>query len=51
LCVEIINVSTTFDNIFGLMLEALLNFGGLRLKELGAKLVNMGCDSNMFHGH
>jgi hypothetical protein len=52
LCVEKISVSTTFDNIFGLMLEALLDFGGLKLAELGAKLVNMGCESNnMFHGH
>jgi hypothetical protein len=34
------------------MLEVLLDFGGLRLEELGAKLVNMGCESNnMFHGH
>ncbi len=43
---------TTFDNIFGLMLKCLINFGGLGLKDLVGKLINIGCDgSNMFQGH
>jgi hypothetical protein len=29
----------------------LFDFGGLRLEELGAKLVNMGESNNMFHDH
>jgi hypothetical protein len=33
LCVEKISVSITFNNIFGLMFEALLDFGGLRVEE------------------
>jgi len=49
LYVETIRVLATFDNIFALMFEACLDFGGLGLEELGAKLVGMGCDgSNVF---
>ncbi len=36
----------TSNNVFNLMVKALLNFGGLRLQELGTKLVNMGCDGS-----
>jgi hypothetical protein len=28
------------------MVNALLDFGGVRLQELGTKLVNMGCDGS-----
>jgi hypothetical protein len=34
LCDETIKVLATFDNIFALMVEACLNFGGLGLEEL-----------------
>jgi hypothetical protein len=51
LCDETIKVFATFDNIFALMVEACLNFGGLGLEELGVKLVGMGCDGNsVFQG-
>jgi len=45
-----------FDNIFGLMLKCLIDFGGLSLKDLLGKLlgklVNIGYDnSNMFQDH
>jgi hypothetical protein len=41
----------TFNNIFGLMLKCLINFGGLGSKDLVGKLVNIGCNgSNMFQG-
>jgi hypothetical protein len=34
------------------MLKVLLNFGGLRLENLGAKLISMRFEgSNMFQGH
>ncbi len=52
LCVETIAVFATSNNIFVLMIEIYLDFGGLRLEELRAKLVNMGCDGNsVFQGH
>jgi hypothetical protein len=39
----------TFDNIFGLMLKCLINFGGLGLKDLVGKSMNISCNgSNMF---
>jgi hypothetical protein len=51
LYVETIRVLATFDNIFAMMVEACLDFGGLRLEKLGAKLVGMGCDgSSVFQG-
>jgi hypothetical protein len=34
------------DNIFVLMVETCLDFGGLGFEELGAKIVNMGCDGS-----
>jgi hypothetical protein len=41
----------TFDNIFVLMLKCLINFGGLGLKDLVGKSINIGCNgSNMFQG-
>jgi hypothetical protein len=45
-CVETIGVFATSNTIFALMLKILLAFGGLKLKELGGKLVNMGCNGN-----
>jgi hypothetical protein len=52
LCVDTIGVSTTFDNIFGLLLKALVGFGGFGLEELVKKVVNMGCDGNsIFQKH
>jgi len=52
LCVEIIGVSSTFDNVFRLMVKGLLEFGGLRFEELAGKLVNMKCDgNNIFQDH
>jgi len=51
LCVETIRVLATFDNIFVLMVKACLDFSGLGLEELGAKIVGMGCDgSSVFQG-
>ncbi len=42
----------TFNNIFALMLKCLLEFGGLGLKELCEKMVNIGYDgSSVFQGH
>ncbi len=46
-CVKIVRVFVTFDNIFSLMVKALWDFCGLRLKELQAKLIDMGCDDNL----
>jgi len=52
LCVESMGVSTTSNNIFGLIVKDLLKFGGLRLEELARKLVSMGCNgSSIFQGH
>jgi hypothetical protein len=52
LCVETIRVFATFDNIFGLLLKALVGFVGLGMEELVEKVVNMGCDGNgIFQGH
>jgi hypothetical protein len=52
LCVESVGVFVTSNNIFGLMVKSLLEFGGLRLEELAGKLVNMGCNgSSIFQGH
>ncbi len=42
----------TSDNIFGLMLKCLIDFGGLGFKSLVGKLVSIGCDGNsVFQGH
>lgn len=42
----------TSNNVFGLMVKNLLKFVGLRLEELGAKLINMGYDgNNVFQRH
>jgi hypothetical protein len=54
--VEIMDMFANFDNIFGLMLKCLIDFGGLSLKDLLGKLlgklVNIGYDnSNMFQDH
>jgi hypothetical protein len=52
LFVETIGVSTTSYNIFGLLLKALVGFGGLKMEKLVEKVVNMGCDdNNIFQGH
>jgi hypothetical protein len=52
LCVETIGMLSTFDNIFSLMVRSLQDFGGLGLKDLGRKMVNMGCDNNIiFRGN
>jgi hypothetical protein len=52
LCVEIVGISATSNNVFGLIVKNLLNFGGLKLDELGAKLINMGYDgNNVFQSH
>ncbi len=49
---EIVRIYAAFNNVFGLMVKNLLNFGGLRLEELGAKLINMGYDGNkVFQRH
>jgi hypothetical protein len=52
LCVEFVGVFATSNNIFGLMVKGLLEFGGLRLEELVGKLNSMGCNgSYVFQGH
>lgn len=49
LCVEIVIMFTTFNNIFVSMLKFLFEFDGLVLEELVGKLVNIGCDDeNVF---
>ncbi len=49
LCVETIGVLATYNNIFPLMFDACLDFGGLGLEELVTKFVSMGYDgSNVF---
>jgi hypothetical protein len=45
-CVKIVSVFSDINGVFNLMVKALLDFGGLRLQELGTKLVNMGCDGS-----
>ncbi len=40
-CVQTMGMSTTFDNIFFLMLKCLVEYGGLRLG-----LINNGCNGN-----
>ncbi len=52
-CVEIIGVlCSTFNNIFYLMVKFLQDFGGLRLENLGGKMVNvMGYNNNVFQGN
>jgi hypothetical protein len=41
----------TKQNVFHLMLVAMLRFGGLSIEKLGAKLTSMGCDgSSVFQG-
>jgi hypothetical protein len=45
-CVDQINVSSTSNNIFALMFKCLLESSGLGFKELGRKLVSMGCDDS-----
>jgi len=50
--VETMGMFATSDNIFGLMLKCLIDFGGLGIKGIVGKLVNIGCDgSSMFQGH
>jgi hypothetical protein len=44
-------MSSTFDNIFSLMVRSLQDFGGLGLKDLGGKMVNLGCDNIIFRGN
>jgi len=34
LCVEVVSLLATFDNIFSLMVKCMLDFGGLRVEEL-----------------
>jgi hypothetical protein len=47
-----ISLSTTFDNIFSLMVKCMLDFCGLRVEELVGKLVSISCDeSNVFQAH
>ncbi len=48
LYVETMGMFATFNNIFGLMLKCLINFGGLGLKDLVREPVNIG---NTFQGH
>jgi hypothetical protein len=45
-CVDQINVSSTSNAIFVLMLKCLLESSGLGFDELGRKLVDMGCDGS-----
>jgi hypothetical protein len=41
----------TIENIFHLMFIAMVTFRGLITKQLGAKLISMGCNgSNVFQG-
>jgi hypothetical protein len=52
LCVEAVRLFATFDNIFSLIVKCMLDFGGLGVKKLARKLMNIGCDgSNVFQGH
>jgi hypothetical protein len=37
---------STFYIIFVLMVKSLHDFGGLRLEDLGGKIVNMGCNGS-----
>jgi hypothetical protein len=46
-----VGVQGIVENIFHLMFIAMVTFGGLNVKQLGAKLILMGCDgSNVFQG-
>jgi hypothetical protein len=52
LCVEVVSLSTTSNNVFSLMFKCMLDFCGLRVEELVGKLVSIDCDmSNVFQGH
>ncbi len=51
-CLDQVDVYATFNNIFVLMFKWFLEFGGLRLKTMGGKLVNVGCNgTSVFQGH
>jgi hypothetical protein len=52
LCVQLMGMLATTDNIFSLMLKCLVEYGGLGLEELVGKLISIKCDgNNMFQGH
>jgi len=52
LCLETMGMFATSNNIFGLLLKCLIDFGGLGSKSLIGKLVSIGCDgSSVFQGH
>jgi hypothetical protein len=46
LYVEAVSLFATSDNILSLMVKCMLDFGGLRVKKLVRKLVNIGCDKS-----
>jgi len=46
LCVEAVSLFATSGNILSLMVKCMLNFGGLKVKKLVRKLVNIGCDKS-----
>jgi len=45
-CVEKVGMQGIAKNIFHLMLIATVTFGGLSVKDLGEKLISMGCDGD-----
>ncbi len=50
-CVKKVDVQGTTNNVFQLMLRCLDSFAGVGVKDLGLKLISMGCDgNNVFQG-
>jgi hypothetical protein len=49
-CVEKVGMQGITKNIFHLILIAMVTFGGLSVKDLGEKLISMGCDGNSVFG-
>jgi hypothetical protein len=50
-CVKKVDVQGTTSNVFQLMLRSLDSFAGVSAKDLGLKLISMGCDGNsVFQG-
>jgi hypothetical protein len=46
-CVQTVNVLTTYNNNYFLMLKCLVEDGGFRLEELVNKLISIGCVTTM----
>ncbi len=46
ICVEKFGVQGIANNVFHLIVNATITFGGLNVKQLGTMFISMGCDGN-----